>query len=68
MCGHVSQDVLLVHPLALSSNPQSLMYMVCDGHCGPEAANFVSANFLPTLNAKLPSKLPNFNNAAGARR
>jgi serine/threonine protein phosphatase PrpC len=68
MCGHVSQDVLLVHPLALSSTPQSLMYMVCDGHCGPEAANFVSAHFLPTLNAKLPAKLPNFNNAAGARR
>lgn len=54
------EDVLFVHPLAISCTPQSLMYMVCDGHTGVEAANFVATNFLRILNSKLPNKLPNF--------
>lgn len=56
------EDVLFVHPLAIACQPQSLMYMVCDGHSGVEAANFVASNFLRILNTKLPSKLPNFSN------
>ena len=54
------EDVLFVHPLNISTTPQSMMYMVCDGHSGVEAANFVATNFLRILNTKLPNKLPNF--------
>lgn len=59
------QDVLFVHPLSIPTQPQSMMYMVCDGHSGVEAANFVASNFLRILNTKLPSKLPNFNAPRG---
>jgi len=34
--------------------------MVCDGHSGVEAANFVASNFHRLLSPKLPAKLPNF--------
>ncbi|GFH28620.1 PPM-type phosphatase domain-containing protein [Haematococcus lacustris] len=54
------EDVLFVHPLAIPTQPQSMMYMVCDGHSGVEAANFVASNFLRIFNTKFPTKLPNF--------
>ena len=43
-----------------------MMYMVCDGHAGPETANFVAANFMRILHTKLPSKLPDFSKTKGA--
>lgn len=65
MTAHL-QDVLFVHPLNINTQPQSMMYMVCDGHSGVEAANFVASNFLRILNTKLPAKLPNFSQPRGA--
>lgn len=59
------QDCLFVHPLNINTQPQSMMYMVCDGHSGVEAANFVTSNFLRILNTKLPAKMPNFSNTKG---
>ncbi|KAJ9511432.1 hypothetical protein QJQ45_029903, partial [Haematococcus lacustris] len=59
------EDVLFVHPLAIPTQPQSMMYMVCDGHSGVEAANFVASNFLRIFNTKFPTKLPNFGVAKG---
>ncbi len=56
---------MLVHPLGIQCQPQSLMYMVCDGHSGVDAAAFVAENFLRFLNPKLPSKLPDWRNTAG---
>lgn len=55
------QDVLFVHPLTIGTLQQSMLYMVCDGHSGVEAANFVASNFLRMLQPKLPARLPNFN-------
>lgn len=49
---------MYVHPLAIATQPPSFLYMVCDGHSGSDAANFVAANFLRVLNAKLPARPP----------
>ncbi|GIL83304.1 hypothetical protein Vretimale_11336 [Volvox reticuliferus] len=56
------EDVLYIHPLAIATQPQSMLYMVCDGHSGSEAANYVAANFVRILNAHLPAKAPNTTN------
>lgn len=42
-----------------------MLYMVCDGHSGSEAANYVAANFVRILNSFLPSKAPNMANTKG---
>lgn len=52
------EDVMYVHPLAIATTPPSMLYMVCDGHSGSEAATYVAANFLRILNSKLPTKMP----------
>ncbi|GIL52954.1 hypothetical protein Vafri_8690 [Volvox africanus] len=52
------EDVLYIHPLAIATQPQSMLYMVCDGHSGSEAANYVAANFVRILNTNLPAKVP----------
>ncbi|GFR48931.1 hypothetical protein Agub_g10936 [Astrephomene gubernaculifera] len=52
------EDVLYIHPLAIATQPQSMLYMVCDGHSGAEAANYVAANFVRILNTFLPPKAP----------
>ena len=57
------QDVLVVH--AISVSPPTMLYMVCDGHAGREAAQFVSQHFLNTLLPLLPHKQPDFNKAKG---
>eukprot|EP00798_Chlamydomonas_sp_ICE-L_P008570 gene8570-34004_t len=57
-----NQDCLLISPLPISSSPESMLYMVCDGHSGAEAAKFVTSNFLRLLEPKLPSKMPNNSN------
>ncbi|GLC33563.1 hypothetical protein PLESTB_000088500 [Pleodorina starrii] len=56
------EDVLYIHPLAIATQPQSMLYMVCDGHSGSEAANYVAANFVRILNSYLPAKAPNMAN------
>lgn len=33
-CCSLSQDVLYIHPLAIATQPPSMLYMVCDGHSG----------------------------------
>ncbi|PNW77853.1 hypothetical protein CHLRE_10g454450v5 [Chlamydomonas reinhardtii] len=53
------EDVLYIHPLAIATQPPSMLYMVCDGHSGSEAANYVAANFVRILNSFLPPKPPN---------
>lgn len=57
---------MFIHPLAIATQPQSMLYMVCDGHAGFEASNFVAANFVRTLDAFLPSKAPDMSNPKGA--
>jgi hypothetical protein len=52
-------------PLLLLS-AQCMIFMVCDGHMGVKCADFVVDHFLGLLRPKLPRKLPNENNPAGA--
>ena len=61
----IPQDVMYVHPLSISSQPSSFLFMICDGHSGVDAANFVSTHFIRLLNSKLPNKLPNFSQFKG---
>lgn len=42
-----------------------MMYMVCDGHMGDEASNFVSLHLLRVLASKLPPNPPEFGNEKG---
>lgn len=64
----VLQDVIYIHPLAIATTPQSMLYMICDGHSGVEAANFVAANFLRILNSRLPPRPPPIHSAKGEAR
>lgn len=52
------EDVMYIYPLP--EKLSGMMYMICDGHCGVDAANFVAAWFSKVLFPKLPTKLPNF--------
>eukprot|EP00798_Chlamydomonas_sp_ICE-L_P027871 gene27871-12048_t len=52
------EDVMFVRQLSIKSEPQSMLYMVCDGHSGVNAANYVATNFLRLLEPKLPSRMP----------
>lgn len=60
------QDVIYIHPLSIATSPPSMLYMVCDGHSGVEAANYVAANFLRVLNTRLPARPPPINSPKGA--
>eukprot|EP00798_Chlamydomonas_sp_ICE-L_P005307 gene5307-18551_t len=58
------EDVMFVHELPIECQPPSMVFMVCDGHAGVDAAAFVSKNFLRLLTNKLPAKLPPINKTA----
>ena len=44
---------------------KGMMYMVCDGHLGVDAAHFVEDHFHRTLSSLLPSKLPDWDKLRG---
>lgn len=41
------------------------VFMVCDGHCGSEAAVYVTKNLWPILKEKLPKSAPPTENGNG---
>ena len=45
---------------------QSMIYMVCDGHAGSRAAQYVTSNYHRLLCSYLPPSLPDWGNTAGA--
>ncbi|KAJ9519451.1 hypothetical protein QJQ45_023188 [Haematococcus lacustris] len=57
-----TQDVMFTSALAISD---STLFMVCDGHSGPEAATFVASHFLSFVSTRLPGSLPDFNSSNG---
>ncbi|GFH13236.1 PPM-type phosphatase domain-containing protein, partial [Haematococcus lacustris] len=56
------EDVMFTSALGI---PDSTLFMVCDGHSGPEAATFVASHFLSFLSTRLPGSLPDFNSSNG---
>ena len=42
-----------------------MLYMVCDGHSGVDAASYVAGNFIRLLCPKLPDKAPNVSHIKG---
>ncbi len=42
-----------------------MLYMVCDGHSGVDAASYVAENFIRLLCPKLPNKAPNVSHIKG---
>lgn len=49
----------------LCPETKGMMYMVCDGHLGVDAAHFVEDHFHRTLSSLLPSKLPDWDKLRG---
>ncbi|GAX80481.1 hypothetical protein CEUSTIGMA_g7919.t1 [Chlamydomonas eustigma] len=58
------EDMLVVEPLIHPE--QSTLFLLCDGHGGAAAAEFVSNNLAPLLQSRFPERLPSSDKAAGA--
>jgi hypothetical protein len=66
-CPPRSQDVLFVNQVEPAPGRCHSLFMVCDGHQGVGAAQHVVQCLPWILDRTLPSELPDWANAAGAR-
>jgi serine/threonine protein phosphatase PrpC len=54
-----------VQPFKISDQ-KCLLLMVCDGHGGPQCAQFFTTQFFKEMEKQLPSQIPNWQSAPGA--
>lgn len=62
-----SQDKVCVQPFKIVDQ-KCLLLMVCDGHGGPQCAQFFTTQFFKELEKQLPSQIPNWQSASGVAR
>ena len=62
----VSQDKVCVQPFKIGEQ-KCLLLMVCDGHGGPQCAQFFTTQFFKEMEVSTPAAIPSWQSPDGAR-